>query len=423
MIPVLNHKISQLVSRFLNDEKGFAAIMTAVLLPAIILMAGLGTEAGYWYFTQRKIQNAADTAAYASIVNLISGNTATITSTAETVAKINGYLPLTSSISVNHPPTSGIYTGDTDAIEVIITQTVPRYLSALLSQDNVTIKSRAIAKLEARRLACMLSLNDDASGAVTFSGSSKTVLDGCNMVVNSVAADAILVEKTATVSLDCASTSGGATTTNGLILKDCNSISQYQPQSADPFVALEQITTPVECSDMAEFKVTKHSGIGYPDPKSRYCGGFNLNAGAEVELSSGYYIFDGGNIVINANAKFTGENVVLFLTGGATLTFNGGATIQLSAPKTGIYEGILVFGDRDDNVTHKINGNSSSNYNGAIYTSGAHLLYNGSSSIKGGCVQLVSDTIRIDGNTTLNADCTGSPYSSTMIADSAKLVL
>ena len=173
---------------------------------------------------------------------------------------------------------------------------------------------------------------------------------------------------------------------------------------------------------MAEFKVTKNSGIGYPDPKSRYCGGFNLNAGAEVELSSGYYIFDCGNIVINANAKFTGENVVLFLTGGATLTFNGGATIQLSAPTTGIYEGILVFGDRDDNVTHKINGNSSSNYNGAIYTSGAHLLYNGSSSIKGGCVQLVSDTIRIDGNTTLNADCTGSPYSSTMIADSAKLV-
>ncbi len=423
MKSALNHKFGQLVSRFLNDEKGFAAIMTAVMLPAIVLMAGLGTEAGYWYFTQRKIQNAADTAAYASIVNLMSGNTAAITTTAEAVAQINGYLPLTSSISINYPPASGTYAGDTDAIEVLITESVPRYLSALISQENVTIKSRAIAKLELRKLACMLSLNDDASGAVTFSGSSKTTLAGCNLVVNSVADDAILVEQTAAVSLDCASTSGGASSTTGLILNDCNSISQYQPQSADPFVALEQKTAPVECSDMAEFKVSKHSGTGHPEPNSRYCGGFNLNAGSEVELSSGYYIFDGGNITINANAKFTGEKVVLFLTGGATLTFNGGATIQLSAPTSGIYEGILIFGDRDDDVTHKINGNSSSYYNGAIYTAGAHLLYNGSSAIAGGCVQLVSDTIRIDGDTTLNADCEGSPYSSTMIAASAKLVL
>ena len=408
------------LSSFLGDETGFAAIMTAVLLPASILMAGLATEGGYWYYTQRKMQNAADTAAYASILKLMGGKTGEISSIAATVAESNGYLPGIGTITVNNPPTSGAYVGDVNAIEVTLTQSIPRYLSAMASPEDVTIVSRAVATLSTENLACMLSLSDTASGAVTFSGSSDTTLNSCRLVVNSIADDAIKIQGSADVSVDCASTAGGASATNGLTLTECSSVSEYQPQVADPFAALDQKTSPIFCSDKSEFSPSGGT-IGYPAPNSRYCGGISMTSGKTVELSEGYYIFDGGNIKVNANASLTGEKVVIFLTGGARLKFNGGANIELSAPLIGDYAGIVIFGDRNDAVSHQINGNSSSFYNGAIYTPGAEIVYNGSSAIAGGCVQLVADTMVIGGNTSLNADCAGSPYTSTMVATAASL--
>lgn len=413
-------KENRLLTRFLKDESGFAAIMSGVMLPALILTAALATEGGYWYYSQRKIQNAADTAAYASILKLMGGKSDELTSAATLVALTNGYSSSLGPITVNHPPLIGAYAGNKNAVEVTITQNLPRYLSAMASPEDVVIISRAVAKLDTEQLACMLSLSNTASGAVTFSGSSNTTLNNCRLAVNSIADDAIKIQGGADVSVDCASTAGGASTTSGLVLTKCPSVAEYQPQIADPFAALGQKTSPLACADKVEFE-KKKTGIGYPDPNQRYCGGISLNSGAEVELSEGYYIFDGGDIRVNAAASLIGEKVVIFLTGGAKLTFNGGATIKLSSPLTGDYAGIVIFGDRNDNVTHQVNGNSDSFYNGAIYTAGARMVYNGSSAIGGGCVQLVADTMEIGGNTSLNADCAGSPYTATMVSTAASL--
>ena len=61
------------VSRFANDRSGAVAVMAALLFPVLVGGMALGAEAGYWYLSQRKLQQASDLAAYAAAVQLRSG--------------------------------------------------------------------------------------------------------------------------------------------------------------------------------------------------------------------------------------------------------------------------------------------------------------------------------------------------------------
>ena len=51
---------------FRRDTFGGVAAIVAITSPVLIGAMGLGGEAGYWYLTQRKVQNAADVAAHAA---------------------------------------------------------------------------------------------------------------------------------------------------------------------------------------------------------------------------------------------------------------------------------------------------------------------------------------------------------------------
>ena len=54
--------VKRRLQRLLADNSGAAAVVMALTLPVVLGGMGLGTEVGYWYFNQRKVQNAADMA-------------------------------------------------------------------------------------------------------------------------------------------------------------------------------------------------------------------------------------------------------------------------------------------------------------------------------------------------------------------------
>jgi uncharacterized membrane protein len=60
--------------RLCADGRGGAAVLLAVAMPVVVGGFGLGAEAGYWYFNQRKLQKAADMAAFAAGVELREGH-------------------------------------------------------------------------------------------------------------------------------------------------------------------------------------------------------------------------------------------------------------------------------------------------------------------------------------------------------------
>ena len=49
--------------RFRTDQSGSYLVISALLMPVLVGIVGLGTEAGLWYSRHKKMQSAADSAA------------------------------------------------------------------------------------------------------------------------------------------------------------------------------------------------------------------------------------------------------------------------------------------------------------------------------------------------------------------------
>jgi hypothetical protein len=89
------------------------------------------------------------------------------------------------------------------------------------------------------------------------------------------------------------------------------------------------------------------------------------------------------------------------------VSMNGNATVNLSAPTSGTYGGVLFFGDRTntDSATNTFNGTPSSHMTGAIYSANQAIKYLGNFSGTNGCTQIVGKTVEWNGNTTISSDC------------------
>src|ERR1700747_3316257 len=138
----------ELSGRFRTDQAGNYLIMTALLMPPLIGIVGLGTDYGLWTYTQQNMQGAADSASVSGAWAYVQGGTNSANAVqANAVASSYGFANGSNggSVTVNQPPTSGSYTSQAGAVEVIITGPRIQFFSALYSSNQLTITARAIA--------------------------------------------------------------------------------------------------------------------------------------------------------------------------------------------------------------------------------------------------------------------------------------
>lgn len=234
-----------LLRRFSDDHRANTAIMFALSMPILVGMSGLGVETGYWYFKQRELQTAADVAAIAGAVEQRSGNSYNAIKSAATAEAIeHGYVAGT--ITVNNPPTSGTHT-NTSSVEVLLTMPTERFFSKLFSEDGVTLHARGVATANTGGEACILALDPTASGAVTFTGNNLTLINGCNVMSNSLSDSSLIVNGSADVTVPCILAAGGLSVDEGLSLTDCAEPQANVPPAADPFGGLAQPTVSGPC--------------------------------------------------------------------------------------------------------------------------------------------------------------------------------
>lgn len=400
-------------SAFLKDRKGTVAIMASLTLPVLVGGMALGTEASYWYLSQRKLQQASDLAAYAAATQLRSGRVADrMESAANTVAMRSGGREDEDILVVSHPPDTGAYTDDAGAVEVTLSRSQDRFFSLIFDNDEIDITARSVAAIEGGGDACLLTLDPTASGAVTVTGSSVVTFQDCDVATNSNAVDAFLMSGGAVeMTTGCVNSVGGAVTTANLNLTDCLAPREQAPVIEDPYADISQPENSGTCSSSNVGK-DKGATVVVPDEISslgilqkRYCGGLTIKG--PVLLAAGLYIIDGGTFRINAGTVLQGTGVTFFLTNGAEVAFNGNATMNLSAPTEGPLSGILFFGDRADvGVGHLINGTAASTLSGAFYTPSSDLDYRGNFAGTNGCTQIVTRRISFSGNSSLTVDCT-----------------
>jgi hypothetical protein len=402
--------------RFGVHNAGATAVMAAILFPVVI--GGLGAETGYWYLSQRKLQHVADVSAHAAGARLRADDTpAQIEAAALHVATQSGYSP--GELKVNPHYTSAEYPG-ARLVEVVATETRPRMFSAVVAgfflsepATEVTLSARAVAKVDtsSASTACVVALSTTASRAVTVTGASTLTLEGCDLASNSNAGDGLYVTSSATSG--CAFSVGGAYTP-GLQLTQCDGVKETAPLVRDPYAHIaEPAVSTIPCE--------KNSQVGKPNAATtltpvhphesgvyamRFCG--DLDAKGTVNFEPGLYIVEGTLRMTSSNpaSLLTGEGVTFYLTDGAEIRLTG-TSLDLAAPESGPFAGLLFFGSRSaTTANHHIGGNNNSILTGAVYTpASAITVSSNAGAIGGGCTQVIGDTVTFTGNSTLQTSC------------------
>jgi Flp pilus assembly protein TadG len=420
---------------FRVDNRGVAAVVAAIVLPIVVGGMGLGAETGYWYFTQRKLQHAADLSADAGGARLRAGDSkAQIGAAATNIAKNSGLSASVGTIVVNTPPLTGDSAGKPSSVEVILTEVRPRLFSSVFSATPVTITTRAVAKYSAGSQACVLALSLVASGAVTVSGSTHVALQNCDIASNSNASDSFLMSGSAVVSAACVDAVGQAVTTSQLTLTQCSAARERAPLVRDPYATVAEPAVIGACaSDVGKTntQTTLTPTDNQPNgvKSMRFCGGAAFKG--TVIFNPGLYIFDGGILTANGNVTLctsapcppavppapppAGSGATFYFANGAHLQLGSNASLYLAAPTSGPYSGILFFGSRTSaGAAQQFGGGAVSQLEGAIYMPASDVTFTGNSP-SNGCTQVIGRTVTLTGGSSLGSNCGPSSGTGTSI--------
>ena len=246
--------------------------------------------------------------------------------------------------------------------------------------------------------ACLLSLDRKASAAVKIQGSTQVKMDGCVIAANSHAADAVSRGGSAGLDAECVSTVGRTVGLSSLTKLACGNPLENQYASLDP---LAGVTPPAytACKSMPGGK-TKSLTPG------TFC---NKTWSGDITLDPGVYILRGGQIKLGGNGRLVGHGVTIFLMEGATFDSNANEVIDLSPPTsaTDPYAGITIYQEKANTAQLTINGGSGSLVTGFVYAPGAHVFYAGNSTMSGSgdCIRVVGNTVEMNGNSAIKANC------------------
>lgn len=383
------------LSSFASNRSGSVSTLFAFSMPLVIAGAAFGVEIGVWYYDDMRLQQIADTAAFAAGIEQRAGKDSTVMlSAARTVANENGFDAGRDTLVLNSPPTSGTHQNDHSA-EILLTRTEPRYFTQLFDSTPVVVKARAVATYTTAANACIIALDPSAAQAAYFSGSSTITLVGCNVMSNSLSGQSIYTQGATKLTVPCLMATGDAALNAPVTLTECEAAMTQLPPVADPFRNVPEPVSTGNCNN----------SNGNTLQPGRYCNGLSING--SVTFKPGTYIIEGGTFKANGNAVLTGTGVTFVLKNNAQIAFNGNATLKLSAPTSGTYAGMLFFGGRSNaaNTAITLNGNAASVMTGAIYFPNQVVSYIGNFQGANGCTQLVARIVQWSGNSNLAADC------------------
>lgn len=414
----------------MGSRRGQTAIMFTLAIVPLFGILGLVVDVGWAYFRKQAAQAAADAAAgaaaeaaYASAGGGPTCSTAHIAcyateytcpaspSTTPTdnigngclYAKQNGFVS-TGRQKVTFQ--SGVGSAPTASSVVIgywvvarVSEDIPQLFSAVLGFPKTTVVARATTGTrEANSGGCVITLNPTADNALLISGTA-ALTSGCGVFVNSNSGSAANLNGGGTIT-----TIGTARTQIVGNCNDCQNISPAAqtgvPTTTDPFATMD----PPDIGSCTNSGVTLGSHDTLTISPGVYCGGINLGSQSSLTMQPGVYVIQNG-LYIGGQATLTGTGVTIYLqTGGVTM--NGGASVNLTAPTSGTWQGILFYQARGNTTASNLVGGTGQLMNGVLYFPSANLTYTGGSSATATQTTLVADTLTMVGNSYISAAAT-----------------
>ena len=408
--------LHQRIVKRARGERGAAMVMTAGLMVALTAFMGLGIDAGMLFHHRRVMQTAADAGALAGANEVYRGQISRITSSALSETAANEYVDATAGIVINvfNPPTTGAFVGDNAAVEVLIAQPSPSYFMRVLGWTSVGVSTRAVGWAGANDRNCIYVMEETEQDSFSYNSSAQLDAE-CGLRVNSGDSWGTHLTSSANVSVESASITGDYVEESSSVLDAASGVqTDVWPRAPDP---LGYLVEPVGgACNFVDLELDQPSATLWPGV---YCGKLTLKNNTHATMMPGMYIIRGGALKTESNSILDGDGVTIFLTEGGgydfePLSFQSSSVIDLSAPTTGPYAGILFWGDDDagsEDDMHRFESSSVHRLEGALYFPRHILSIESSSVISAAYTVVVARELWGDSNSILdmNADYSSLP--------------
>ncbi|NLS02674.1 pilus assembly protein [Rhizobium sp. P32RR-XVIII] len=410
--------------RFVRDEGGNFAILTALAMVPLLGAASVAVDFTNASFEADKLQESLDSAALAAVRFFGEGHTE-----AEATQLANEMFAGNWDVSNGNeeatpaaqPPSLHIVYSQVGQQIMAAADYAFNYKPVFLTRLSFPISRRSSASYQTGTEACILALHPTADRAFDVSGSSKVDTSGCSITANSNSNEAIYVGGSGTLKTECLYTPGKVSASPSSIDLACGQARERTPAAIDPF---KRKTMPaagqwVDLSGCGQVFVGGGGGgtcNGTGKTPSKPPAGYSvtlkpgtydgLEIKGNVTLQPGNYLIDGGTLKFASQSVITGDQVTFFLLNGAEIDIHGGSTFNITAPTSGAWAGFSIVADRSNTAPAVINGNSNSHLNGIIYMPAAEeVQYAGNGATTGECVRIIAQQITMTGNSTFKLDC------------------
>lgn len=384
----------------LGRRAGQTMILLAICIFAMLGVLGLVLDGGRIYFEKRRAQAAADAGAMAAAQELRRGIRDMDWVRASTVndTDLNGYNDENSNIQLAVPPSSGPRSTDDYFAEVRIHRTIPTTFMRAVGMSSAAINVRSVAGLLPDSFFCIYALDTDRSGGFTNNGTS-TFEANCGIMVNSIASDAFRGLGT-----------GACTKASNISITGGYSIACTDPdKQTPPDTGIPAVPDPLAHLPAPNVAAMPAGSVTGPATARIYSPGVYTS---KIQVTSGKSAtFLPGVYVLQKGLQFSGGTIygdgVMFYNmneqGNDTISISAAATVNLRAPYSGTYMGILFFGARNSPYTppnHNIaRGSSGSNYTGTFYFPNEHIDFAGTPAGSIGWTIIVARTMDFSGDT------------------------
>ncbi|WP_313808909.1 pilus assembly protein TadG-related protein [Sphingobium sp.] len=393
------------MGRLLRDRAGNVLMMAAASMPILVGAAGLATDTVQWTLWKRQVQRQADSAAIAGAYAVAQGFSASDSATAD-ISRLS-LITLSQTPTIENAPTTGSYAGNSKAVRVVLQTSAELPFSKLLGVTAPVISGEATAAVVGSGDYCVVSLEKTSTVGITMQGNA-TVSLGCGMATNSRASNAVTAGGSSTITATPVAAVGGLTSSSNYVSP--TTLLPYSIAVQDPYASLPTPTA----SDLTG---CTNVNVQPNNSKSITAGCYkNFDIKGTLTMAPGTYFIDSATFDVGSQAVINGTGVTIVLTSSnassnpssiSTVNINGGATLNLSAPTSGTYSGVLFYQDRRalDSGTNLINGNASSSLQGAFYFPGQAMSFSGTSGMTTNCVKMVSKRVTFIGNSSIVNQC------------------
>jgi len=388
------------------SEKGQAMILIVFSIIGLIGMSALAIDGGNAYIDSRRAETAASAAALAAATTRIEGGD--WRDAALATARTNGYNNdgITNTVELNTPPMNGNYDGNPEFIEVIITSHLKTFFGRVIGIPEVTSivtvvsqsKPSVLGELFDGYALVSLAPHSDCDSKRSFWIHSEATInfEGGGLFVNSdnpacafisYGSGSVRVHDSSPISVV-----GGAQVQKPKLITPFPMQTGVTPITYPPSIKLPNIS----CDD-------KIAAVHVDEDMNSYMTPGNWDedvfpAEGVTSLKSGTYCIN-GDFIVDAGQQLEGSNVLLVVDSGRVGISNN-ATVNLSAPTGGNYQGLLLYVPIDNHSIVALNGSDDSNYRGTILAPGADVRINGLDWKGGGAYhsQIIGYYVEVDGS-------------------------